>query len=128
MFPATAASRPSARSIAPSSSLVVDFPFVPVTATKRVPMGASNRQPSSISDQTGMPARASRCDERPLARDPRRLDEQPRAVQQAEVFLVAERAVDQRHLVPPRLEPRGRRLPGAREPVDEHLHQGRMFG
>ena len=47
MFPATATSRPAARKIAPSSSHVVDFPFVPVTPTKRVPVGASRLHPSS---------------------------------------------------------------------------------
>ena len=36
-FPATATSRPAARKIAPSSSVVVVLPFVPVTPTKRVP-------------------------------------------------------------------------------------------
>ena len=46
-FPAT-----GARSIAPSSSLVVVFPFVPVTATIVV---ASSREPSSTSLQTGIP-------------------------------------------------------------------------
>ena len=46
-FPAT-----GAPSIAPSSSLVVVFPFVPVTATIVV---ASSRDPSSTSLQTGIP-------------------------------------------------------------------------
>ncbi len=57
-FPATATSRPAARNIAPISSVVVVLPFVPVTPTS----GRSgwSRQPSSTSDQTGMPrARAA---------------------------------------------------------------------
>jgi hypothetical protein len=57
MFPATATSFPAARKIAPSSSTVVDLPFVPVTPTNRLPPGASSRHPSSSSDHTGIPRR-----------------------------------------------------------------------
>ncbi len=60
MLPATATSRPASRKIAPRSSLVVDLPFVPVTASRRVPAPASRLQPSSSSDQTGIP-RARAC-------------------------------------------------------------------
>ena len=53
MFPATVTCRPAARKIAPSSAVVVVFPFVPVTPTKREP--GSSRKPSSTSDHTGTP-------------------------------------------------------------------------
>ena len=53
-FPATSTSRPAARKIAPSSSTVVVFPFVPVTPITRVP-SPSCRQPISTSDHTGTP-------------------------------------------------------------------------
>src|SRR5579862_2109909 len=50
-FPATATSRPAARKIAPRSSVVVVFPFVPVTPTNWLPL--SRRYPSSTSLQIG---------------------------------------------------------------------------
>ena len=51
-LPATATGRPAARNIAPSNSLVVVLPFVPVT-----PMNGfrSRRKPSSTSLQIGIP-------------------------------------------------------------------------
>ena len=55
MLPATSAGTPAASNIAPSSAVVVVFPFVPV-----IPMigFSSRRAPSSISEMTGM-SRAS---------------------------------------------------------------------
>ena len=51
-FPASATGSPASRQIAPSSSVVVVFPFVPVTATNRF---GSSRQASSSSPSTVMP-------------------------------------------------------------------------
>ena len=54
-LPATATSRPAARKIAPSNSVVVVLPFVPVTPTNRA--SGSSLYPNSTSDQTAMPRR-----------------------------------------------------------------------
>ena len=51
MLPATSTGVPAARNIAPRSSDVVVFPFVPVTPSTGF---GSSRAPSSISLQTGM--------------------------------------------------------------------------
>ena len=51
-FPASATGSPASRQIAPSSSVVVVFPFVPVTATNRF---GRSRQASSSSPSTGTP-------------------------------------------------------------------------
>ena len=109
MFPATATSRPAARKIAPSSAVVVVFPFVPVTPTKRVPAGSS-RKPSSTSDQTGTPrsraaATSGRSRAARRASSRRTLD----AVEQREVVLVPERPVDRHDLVAALREPLRRR-------------------
>src|SRR5205814_2105351 len=53
-LPATAAGAPAARCIAPRSSTVVVFPFVPVTATNSF---GSSRHASSSSPVTGMSRR-----------------------------------------------------------------------
>src|SRR5688500_15442689 len=53
-FPATATGRSAARKIAPSSSLVVVFPFVPVTPSTGL---GSSREPSSTSLQIVSPRR-----------------------------------------------------------------------
>ena len=49
MFPAARARKPAARSMASTSTVVVDFPFVPVTATIGM---ESARHASSTSPQT----------------------------------------------------------------------------
>jgi hypothetical protein len=51
-FPASATGRPASRQMAPSSSVVVVLPFVPVTATNRF---GRSRQASSSSPSTGTP-------------------------------------------------------------------------
>jgi hypothetical protein len=90
---------PAARNIAPSSSVVVVFPFVPVTATNG--RGASSRKPSSISLQTGMPRLR---DERLLGGHAGALDQQPGAVEQCGIVVRAVGAVDAAHLDPPARE------------------------
>ena len=56
MFPKTSVFRPAFRPIAPKSSTVVLFPFVPVTAT----VGAfATANPSSISGAIGIPRRSA---------------------------------------------------------------------
>ena len=105
-----------APSIAPSSSLVVVLPFVPVTATS----GFSRmREPSSSSLQTGIPAEARLGDEDRLGRHARALDEQLHPVEQRDVVVVPELAVraDDAHAAP--LERSARRLPRAREAEHE---------
>ena len=86
-----------APSIEPSSSVVVVFPFVPVTP--RIGFGNS-RDASSISLQTGTRF-ARRSDERRLARDARALHEHVDAVEQGEVRVVTERPVGGDDLRPP---------------------------
>ena len=53
MLPPTRASKPASRSIAPRAAVVVDLPFVPVTAATRP---SRWRKASSISAITGTPA------------------------------------------------------------------------
>ena len=121
MLPATATSRPAASKIAPSSAVVVDLPFVPVTPTNFVPVGAS--QPVAELDLRPHrdPALARRDDERTVARHARRLDEHVDAVEQREVVLVAERPVDEHRVVEPARDGAAR----ARGAVHEDLHTPR---
>ena len=95
-----------APSIAPSSSVVVVFPFVPVTPTIGF---SSSREASSISDQTGIPRSARGCDERGLARHPRALDQHVDAVEQRELAVVPERSIRRHDLDTSRFERRLRR-------------------
>ncbi len=133
MLPATTTSRPAARKTAPSSSHVVDFPFVPVTPTKRVPVGASRRQPSSSSDQTGTPAvRAARTSGAPAGTPGLFTTSSTPSSSEPDV-LVPECPVDGDHLVAPLAETLGCRRARAGEAVDEHPHlrltsTGLMFG
>ena len=79
MLPATSAGTPAASNIAPSSAVVVVFPFVPV-----IPMigFSSRRAPSSISEMTGMP-RATCCrHRRRVRRDAGALDDELDAVEE----------------------------------------------
>ena len=113
-----------APSIAPSSSVVVVLPFVPVTPT--IGFGSS-RDASSISLQTGIPRSRAADDERRLARHAGALDEHVDAVEQGEILVVAERPVRRDDLGPARLE-RGLRGPArAREPEDERPLQSRNW-
>jgi hypothetical protein len=73
----------------------------------------------------GRPARPRRQHERPLARDPRALDEHVDAVEQREVVLVPEQPVGPNDLHPPRLQRLGGRDARAGESVDERAPQGR---
>ena len=120
-------SRPAARKIAPSSSVVVDLPFVPVTATKWAPVGASSRQPSSSSDQTGTPRALAASTSGCSPGTPGDFTSSVDAVEDRQIVLVAERAVDADHLVTALLEPGRRSPPGSREAVDDRLH-GRICG
>ena len=113
-----------APSIAPSSSVVVVFPFVPVTP--RIGFGSS-RAASSISLQTGIPRSRAADDERRLARHAGALDEHVDAVEQGEILVVAERPVGGHDLRPARLERGLRRPPRAREPEDERPPHSRNW-
>ena len=108
-FPATATSRPAARKIAPSSSVVVVLPFVPVTPTNFEP--GSSRNPSSTSDHTGMPRSRAATHERCASRNARRLHDHVDAVEERQVVLVPERRGRRR---PDRRAARSRRGPSAR--------------
>ena len=119
MFPATATSRPAARKIAPSSSVVVVFPFVPVTPTNRVPAG--QQPPAELDLRPDRDAAlARRLDERLLARHARRLHDEVDAVEQATVVLVPERPVDLHDLVAALSSAAAAALPERASAVDEH--------
>ena len=90
-LPATGAAR-----MCPSSSLVVVFPFVPVTA--RSGLSGRSRNASSISLQTGMPVRARSLHERCLPGTPGLFDEHVDALEERELLVVAERPVGAGHL------------------------------
>ena len=110
-------SRPSAApSIAPSSSVVVVFPFVPVTPT--IGFGSSRARELDLAPDRD-PTFARRDDERRLARHTGALHEHVDTVQQAEIRVVAERTVGGDDLRAFRLERRLRRQPRAREPEHE---------
>ena len=124
-FPASATGRSASRQIAPSSSVVVVLPFVPVTATKRF---GSSRQASSSSPSTGSPRSRAADDHGRLVRHARALHHAGHAVEQlhpvdAEMRLevaghVRAAGVGADHLAVRREHPR-RRDPGAREPDDQ---------
>ena len=78
--PATSTGRPAARKIAPSSSVVVVLPFVPVTPRSGVRRAGA--KPSSTSLQTGIPRARAAADERRLAGHAGALDQQLDAVEQ----------------------------------------------
>ena len=135
-FPASATGSPASRQIAPSSSVVVVLPFVPVTATKRF---GSSRQASSSSPSTGMPrSRAAAIDGR-LVRHARALHHDRRAVEQlhavdAEMRLdvaghLRRARVGGDHLAVPGQHARGGN-PGTGQPDDQirPLGEGRPHG
>ena len=97
-----------APSIAPSSSVVVVFPFVPVTPT----IGFCRQRDGELDLAPDRdPALARGDDERRLAGHARALDEHVDAVEQREVGVVPERPVGGDDLHPVRLERRLRRQP-----------------
>ena len=90
---------PAARKIAPSSSVVVVLPFVPVTPTK---LRARRQQPVAELDLRPHRDRRARARPRRAARSPGTPGDfttHVDAVEQREVVLVAERAVDEHDLV-----------------------------
>ena len=101
MLPATSTGDPAASRIAPSSAVVVVFPFVPVTPSSGF---GSSRAPSSISEITGMPRARARCDRGGVSGHTRALDDEPDAVEQRVV------PVAEAHLG---LETGRRRAPGS---------------
>ena len=124
-FPASATGRPASRQIAPSSSVVVVLPLVPVTATKRF-----GKQPPGQLElaEHRQPALARGHDHRRLVRHARALHHHRRALEQlhpvhAEMRLDVARNVRRArvgadHLAVRRQHAR-RRDPGAREPDDQ---------
>ena len=108
--------------IAPSSSVVVVFPFVPVT-----PTSSSAEQPVAELDLAPDrdPARPRDADEQLAAGHAGALDEHVDVVEQAGVAVVSERPVGPHDLHPAPLEQGGGALPGARHPEHEHALHGR---
>ena len=131
-FPATSTSRPAARKIAPSSSVVVVFPFVPVTPIERI----AGQQPEAELDLAPHRdrARTRRRGERRLGRDTGAFHDELDTVQQG-LLLRSETNFDapsaslpgvgaggpvgRDHLHPAPRERGRRRAPRAREPEHE---------
>ena len=121
-FPAVPPPRPN---IAPSSSVVVVLPFVPVTPTTGFGQQPRRRARSRSRPASRAPERAATSGR--LARNARALDEHLDAVEQGEIVVVAKRPVGGDDLRPARLE-RGLRRPArAREPEDERPPQSRNW-